>query len=95
MRRNAIQAVDQQEIATHMTFPVVCPLIATCDESIFIGNARVRAHKPIWAWPHEKLMPTLLYSCAVNGSADFVAIWRRSEQIIREDWTAHATEPSR
>jgi hypothetical protein len=52
-------------------------VIAECDEYIFIGNERVHAHKPIWALPHEKLTPPWMFSRAVNGSADFVAIWRR------------------
>jgi hypothetical protein len=70
-------------------------VIAACDAYIVIGNERVHAHKPIWALPHEKLTPPWLYSRAVNGSADFVAIWRRSDQVTRDDRTAHATEPSR
>lgn len=53
-------------------------LIASCDEYIFIGNERVHAHKPIWAIPHEKFAPPWLYSRAVNGSRDFIAIWRRA-----------------
>ncbi|MFT3815846.1 MAG: hypothetical protein QM740_21180 [Acidovorax sp.] len=52
-------------------------IIASCDEYIFIGNERVHAAKPIWALPHEKLTPPWLYSRAVNGSPDFIAIWRR------------------
>lgn len=53
-------------------------LIASCDEYIFVGNEKVHAHKPIWAIPHEKLTPSWLYSRAVNGSRDFIAIWRRA-----------------
>lgn len=52
-------------------------LIASCDEYIFIGNEHVHAHKPIWKLPHEKLTPPWIYSRAVNGSRDFIAIWRR------------------
>ncbi|MEJ8859571.1 hypothetical protein WKW79_33770 [Variovorax robiniae] len=52
-------------------------LIASCDEYIFIGSEQVHARKPIWALPHEKLTPSWLYSRAVNGSRDFIAIWRR------------------
>lgn len=52
-------------------------IIASCDEYIFIGNERVHAHKPIWALPHEKLTPPWLYSRAINGSRDFIGIWRR------------------
>lgn len=53
-------------------------IIAACEEYIVIGNERVHAGKPIWSLPHEKLTPPWLYSRAVNGSADFVAVWRRS-----------------
>lgn len=52
-------------------------VIDSCEEYIFIGNERVHATKPIWALPHEKLTPPWLYSRALNGSADFIAIWRR------------------
>jgi hypothetical protein len=55
-------------------------LIASCDEYIFVGNEHVHAHKPIWAIPHEKLTPPWLYSRAVNGSRDFIAIWQRTPQ---------------
>lgn len=50
-------------------------IIAACDEYIFIGNEQVHAHKPIWGLPHEKLTPPWLFSRAVNGSRDFIAIW--------------------
>lgn len=53
-------------------------IVAACDEYIFVGNAHVHAHKPIWSLPHEKLTPPWLYSRAVNGSPDFIGIWRRS-----------------
>lgn len=53
-------------------------IIAECDEYIFVGNEHVHAHKPIWAIPHEKLTPPWLFSRAVNGSRDFIAIWRRT-----------------
>ena len=56
-------------------------IIASCDEYIFIGNEQVHAHKPIWAIPHEKLTPPWLYSRAVNGSRDFIAIWRRASAM--------------
>lgn len=52
-------------------------IIAACDEYIFVGNEHVHAHKPIWSLPHEKLTPPWLYSRAVNGSRDFIGIWRR------------------
>lgn len=52
-------------------------VIAACDEYIFIGTECVHAAKPIWTLPHEKLTPPWLYSRAINGSPDFVAIWLR------------------
>lgn len=52
-------------------------IIASCDEYIFVGNEHVHAHKPIWSLPHEKLTPPWIYSRAVNGSRDFIAIWRQ------------------
>lgn len=52
-------------------------LIAQCDEYIFIGNEHVHTAKPIWALPHEKITPPWLYSRAINGTRDFIAVWRR------------------
>lgn len=56
-------------------------LIAACDEYIFIGNEHVHAAKPIWALPHEKTTPSWLYSRAINGTRDFIAIWRRKATL--------------
>lgn len=50
-------------------------IIAACQEYILIGNEHVHKHKPIWALAHEKISPPWLYSRAVNGSPDFIAIW--------------------
>ncbi|WP_431102952.1 hypothetical protein [Roseateles noduli] len=52
-------------------------LLARCDEYIFIGNEHVHRSKPLMKVAHERLLPSWLYSRAVNGSADFIAIWRR------------------
>ncbi|WP_198086651.1 hypothetical protein [Variovorax sp. E3] len=54
-------------------------LIESCDEYIFVGNEHVHAHKPIWEMPHEKLNPSWLYSRAINGSREFIATWRGSQ----------------
>jgi len=59
-------------------------VVAACEDYIVIGNERVHASKPIWALPHEKLTPPWLYSRAVSGSADFVAIWRQ-DQSARDE----------
>ena len=58
-------------------------IIASCDEYIFIGNEKVHQHKPIWALPHEKLTPSWIYSRAMNGSKDFIGIWRRSKDEVQ------------
>lgn len=53
-------------------------IIETCDEYISIGNEHVHSGKPIWSLPHQKFHPTWLYSRAINGSKDYIAIWRRA-----------------
>lgn len=53
-------------------------VIEACEEYIFIGNQHVHAQKPIWTLPHEKLTPSWVFSRAINGSKDFIAIWRRA-----------------
>lgn len=53
-------------------------LIASCNEYIVVGNEQVHAHKPIWAIQHENFTQPWLYSRAVNGSRDCIAIWRRA-----------------
>lgn len=52
-------------------------IIRQCEMYIFIGNEQVHTHKSIWALPHEKIFPSWLYSRAVNGSRDFIAVWQR------------------
>lgn len=56
--------VDEREILKH------------CDEYIFIGNEKVHGGKPIWELPHEIIKPDWLYSRAINGSPEFIAVWR-------------------
>lgn len=52
-------------------------LITMCDEYIFIGNEHVHRHRPILGLVHETMHPSWLYSRALNGSGEFIAIWRR------------------
>ena len=52
-------------------------LISKCDEYIFIGNEHLHRHKPILDIAHETMHPAWLYSRALNGCRDFIAIWRR------------------
>lgn len=55
-------------------------IIANCDAYVFIGNESVHRAKSIWAQPHQRWSPPWLYSRAVNGSQDFIAIWERSRK---------------
>lgn len=50
-------------------------LLARCEEYIFIGNEEVHKGKSIWNLPHEIFYPNWLFSRAVNGSRDFIAVW--------------------
>jgi len=52
-------------------------LIDQCDEYIFIGNEHVHTGQADLALPHEKITPPWLYSRAINGTRDFIAVWRR------------------
>lgn len=53
-------------------------VIRACDAYVLIGNTHVHRNKSIWSLPHELMTPDWLYSRAVNGSPDFIAVWRRS-----------------
>ena len=50
-------------------------VIAGCRTYIFIGNTLVHQNKSIWALPHSRFTPDWLFSRAVNGSPDFIAVW--------------------
>jgi hypothetical protein len=50
-------------------------LIKACDTYIFIGNTHVHKNKSIWRHAHIKIEPDWLYSRAVNGSPEFIAVW--------------------
>jgi hypothetical protein len=52
-------------------------IIKSCEEYIFIGNETVHAGKSIWKLPHEIIYPDWLYSRALNGSRNFISVWRR------------------
>jgi hypothetical protein len=51
-------------------------LLDGCDTYIFIGNTHVHRHKAIWNRPHRRIEPDWLYSRAVNGTPEFIAIWQ-------------------
>jgi hypothetical protein len=46
------------------------------EEYVLIGNEAVHAKHPLWEKPHEIHYFPWLYSRAMNGSRDFIAIWR-------------------
>lgn len=50
-------------------------IIKSVDAYIFIGNEHVHAPKPIWRLPHRIEFPNYIFSRAMNGSRDFIAIW--------------------
>jgi hypothetical protein len=50
-------------------------VIANCQAYIFVGNERVHRHKSIWSLPHEIEYPDYVYSRAMNGTRDFIAVW--------------------
>jgi hypothetical protein len=54
-------------------------VIANCDAYLMIGNEQVHAKKSIWKLPHRKVHPPWLYSRAVNGSPNFIAIWENPQ----------------
>lgn len=53
-------------------------VIDGCETYIFIGNRKVHAGKSIWSLPHQVAEPDFLFSRAVNGSPDFIAVWSKS-----------------
>lgn len=53
-------------------------IVAACDEYIFVGNQQVHAAKPIWTLAHERITPNWLYSRAMNGTSEFIAVWSKA-----------------
>lgn len=58
-------------------------VIQACETYIVIGNTHVHRHKPIWLLPHDLIKPPWLFSRAVNGSPDFIAVWERARMPNR------------
>lgn len=54
-------------------------VIDACETYIFIGNTAVHAKKSIWTRPHQRITPDWLFSRAMNGSPDFIAIWGKHD----------------
>lgn len=53
-------------------------VINACETYIFIGNEQVHAAKSIWSLPHTKTTPPWLYSRALNGTPEFIAVWHNT-----------------
>lgn len=58
-------------------------IVDGCEEYIFVGNRHVHRNKPIWLLPHELFEFPWLYSRAINGSPDFIAVWRGASKPLR------------
>ncbi len=50
-------------------------IVDACEHYVLIGNTRVHEAKSVWSRPHERFEPSWLYSRAVNGSKDFIAVF--------------------
>lgn len=54
-------------------------LIKACETYVIVGNEKVHAGKSIWNLPHTKITPPWLFSRALNGTPDFIAIWENAK----------------
>lgn len=54
-------------------------IIRQCRCYVLVGNERVHERKRIWARPHTIDYPPWLYSRAMNGSREFIAVWEGSK----------------
>ncbi len=50
-------------------------IIDQCEQYVVVGNTYVHRHKSIWSRPHHKMSPPWLFSRAVNGTPEFIAIF--------------------
>lgn len=51
-------------------------VLDACDTYIFIGNRHVHRNKLIWQREHVLIEPDWLFSRAINGTPDFIAVWQ-------------------
>jgi hypothetical protein len=65
-RQGNMFGVDERELLKH------------CGYYVFVGNVVTHAKKPLWDShkPEDMQVPTWLYSRAMNGSPEFIAVWR-------------------
>ena len=68
---------DKPELEGNMFGVDETAILDSCQTYIFIGNTHVHRNKPIWARPHQRIEPDWLYSRAVNGSKDFIAVFNK------------------
>ncbi len=65
------QGVDEVELLGH------------CEEYLFVGNRQIHERKPIWP-PDELIEPPWLYSRALNGSPNFLGVWKGRKSASKE-----------
>lgn len=53
-------------------------IIDSVESYIFVGNQQVHAGKKIWARPYTIEHPGYVFSRAMNGTPDFIAVWNRT-----------------
>lgn len=51
-------------------------ILRHCTQYVVVGNELVHRGKAIWSRPHTIEYPPFVYSRAVNGTRDFVAVWQ-------------------
>lgn len=56
-------------------------VIQACEHYVLIGNAAVHKDKPTWSLKHEILRPDWLYSRAINGTPEFIAVWSGGRKL--------------
>lgn len=57
-------------------------IVDACEEYIFVGNTHVHRMKPVWSRPHERFEPDWVYSRAINGSRDFIAMFPGGRRLL-------------
>ena len=59
-------------------------VLAGCETYVVVGNEKVHASKSLWgSHAFEKLTPEWLFSRAVNGSPEFIAIWQNPARTTK------------
>jgi len=53
-------------------------IIRQCQFYVLVGNEKVHEAKRIWSRPHHIEYPPFVYSRAMNGAREFIAVWKGS-----------------